>query len=84
MENSTTSMEYCTIFLQNNIPQNSHALSISVVHIMQHLSSLPEFGISDSRFSCYVGVPTDAYYIYPPNNMDGKMQNCKIQIKFTL
>ena len=38
MENSTTSMEYCTIFLQNNIPQNSHALSISVVHIMQHLS----------------------------------------------
>ena len=39
----------------------------------------PEFGISDSRFSCYVGVPTDAYYIYPPNNMDGKMQNCKIQ-----
>ena len=34
MENSTTSMEYCTIFLQNNIPQNSHALSISVVHIM--------------------------------------------------
>ena len=45
---------------------------------------LPEFGISDSRFSCYVGFPTDAYYIYPPNNMDGKMQNCKVQIKFTL
>ena len=44
----------------------------------------PEFGISDSRFSCYVGFPTDAYYIYPPNNMDGKMQNCKVQIKFTL
>lgn len=44
----------------------------------------PEFGISDSRSSCYVGFPTDAYYIYPPNNMDGKMQNCKVQIKFTL
>ena len=44
----------------------------------------PEFGISDSRFSCYFGFPTDAYYIYPPNNMDGKMQNCKVQIKFTL
>ena len=44
----------------------------------------PEFGISDSRFSCYVGFPTDAYYIYLPNNMDGKMQNCKVQIKFTL
>ena len=44
----------------------------------------PEFGISDSRFSCYVGFPTDAYYIYPPNNMDGKMQNCKVQMKFTL
>ena len=45
---------------------------------------IPEFGISDSRFSCYVGFPTDAYYIYPPNNMDGKMQNCKVQMKFTL
>ena len=46
--------------------------------------TLPEFRISDSRFSCYVGFPTDAYYIYPPYNMDGKMQNCKVQIKFTL
>ena len=44
----------------------------------------PEFGISNSHFSCYARFPIDAYYIYPPNNMDGKMQNCKIQIKFTL
>ena len=35
---------------------------------------LPEFGISDSRFSCYARFPTGAYYICPPNNMDGKMQ----------
>ena len=34
----------------------------------------PEFGISDSRFSCYARFPTCAYYICPPNNMDGKMQ----------
>ena len=39
----------------------------------------PEFGISDSRFSCYARFPTGAYYICPPNNMDGKMQNCKVQ-----
>ena len=45
---------------------------------------LPEFGISDSRFSCYARFPTGAYYICPPNNMDGKMQNCKVQMKFTL
>ena len=44
---------------------------------------LPEFGISDSRFPCYASFPTDVYYIYPPNNMDGKMQNSKVQIKFT-
>ena len=44
----------------------------------------PEFGISDSRFSCYARFPTCAYYICPPNNMDGKMQNCKVQMKFTL
>ena len=44
----------------------------------------PEFGISDSRFSCYARFPTGAYYICPPNNMDGKMQNCKVQMKFTL
>ena len=31
----------------------------------------PEFGISDSRFSCYARFPTGAYYIYHPNNMDG-------------
>ena len=43
----------------------------------------PEFGISDSRFPCYASFPTDVYYIYPPNNMDGQMQNCKVQIKFT-
>ena len=49
MENSTTSMEYCTIFLQNNIPQNSHALSISVVHIMQHLSSLIKIRIFNAQ-----------------------------------
>ena len=45
---------------------------------------IPEFGISDSRFSCYARFPTCAYYICPPNNMDGKMQNCKVQMKFTL
>ena len=44
----------------------------------------PEFGISDCRFSCYARFPIGAYYICPPNNMDGKMQNCKVQIKFTL
>ena len=44
----------------------------------------PEFGISDCRFSCYARFPTGAYYICPPNNMDGKMQNCKVQMKFTL
>ena len=49
MENSTTSMEYCTIFLQNNIPQNSHTLSISVVHIMQHLSSLKRIRIFNAQ-----------------------------------
>ena len=38
----------------------------------------PEFGISDSRFSCYARFPIGAYYICPPNNMDGKMQNCKV------
>ena len=45
---------------------------------------IPKFGISDSRFSCYARFPIGAYYIYPPNNMDGKMQNCKVQMKFTL
>ena len=49
MENSTTSMEYCTIFLQNNIPQNSHTLSISAVHIMQHLSSLKRIRIFNAQ-----------------------------------
>ena len=44
----------------------------------------PEFGISDCRFSCYARFPIGAYYICPPNNMDGKMQNCKVQMKFTL
>ena len=48
------------------------------------LTYKPEFGISDSRFSCYARFPTGAYYICPPNNMDGKMQNCKVQMKFTL
>ena len=36
--------------------------------------NLPEFGISDCRFSCYARFPIGAYYICPPNNMDGKMQ----------
>ena len=49
MENNTTSMEYCTIFLQNNIPQNSHTLSISAVHIMQHLSSLKRIRIFNAQ-----------------------------------
>ena len=44
----------------------------------------PEFGISDCRFSCYARFPIGAYYICPPNNRDGKMQNCKVQMKFTL
>ena len=50
----------------------------------QFIAYRPEFGISDSRFSCYARFPTGAYYICPPNNMDGKMQNCKVQMKFTL
>lgn len=33
----------------------------------------PEFGISNSCFSCYARFPIGAYYICPPNNMDGKM-----------
>ena len=37
-------------------------------------TNLPEFGISDCRFSCYARFPIGAYYICPPNNMDGKMQ----------
>ena len=49
MENNTTSMEYCTILLQNNIPQNSHTLSISAVHIMQHLSSLKRIRIFNAQ-----------------------------------
>ena len=55
---------------------------ISTIFAQQY--KLPEFGISDSRFSCYARFPTGAYYICPPNNMDGKMQNCKVQMKFTL
>ena len=34
---------------------------------------IPEFGISNSHFSCYARFPIGAYYICPPNNMDGKM-----------
>ena len=45
---------------------------------------IPEFGISDSRFSCYARFSIGAYYICPPNNMDGKMRNSKVQMKFTL
>ena len=45
---------------------------------------VPEFGISDCRFSCYARFPIGAYYICPPNNMDGKMQNCKVQMKFNV
>ena len=37
-------------------------------------TNLPEFGISNCRFSCYARFPIGAYYICPPNNMDGKMQ----------
>ena len=49
MENSTTSMEYCTILLQNNIPQSSHALFTSAVHIMQHTSSLKRIRIFNAQ-----------------------------------
>ena len=63
---------------------DTYQVEISLVGSQIYTAYQPEFGISDSRFSCYVGFPTDAYYIYLPNNMDGKMQNCKVQIKFTL
>ena len=33
-------------------------------------TNLPEFGISDCRFSCYARFSIGAYYICPPNNMD--------------
>lgn len=49
MENNTTSMEYCTILLQNNIPHSSHALSTSAAHIMQHLSSLIRIRIFNAQ-----------------------------------
>ena len=60
--------------LQIHLPD----LPTHTIHAHAHISRMlrhnyiPEFGISDSRFSCYVGVPTDAYYIYHPNNMDSK------------
>ena len=44
MENSKTSMEYCTILLQNNL-----ALSISGVHIMHYLSSLIKIRIFNAQ-----------------------------------
>ena len=49
MENNTTSMEYCTILLQNNIPQSSHALFTSAAHIMQHTSSLKRIRIFNAQ-----------------------------------
>lgn len=61
----------------DNVVIGTHAQLIGNVKI-------PEFGISDCRFSCYARFPIGAYYICPPNNMDGKMQNCKVQMKFTL
>lgn len=75
-----------TIFENTKLPLIKWFLAMHFIssHKKGISSYQPEFGISDSRFSCYVGFPTDAYYIYPPNNMDGKMQNCKVQIKFTL
>ena len=42
--------------------------------ILEKQDYKPEFGISDCRFSCYARFPIGAYYICPPNNMDGKMQ----------
>ena len=45
-----------------------------VEHMLSSIDYQPEFGISDSRFSCYARFPIGAYYICPPNNMDGKMQ----------
>ena len=59
-------------------------------HYLSHIgyyrlsAYIPEFGISDSRFSCYARFSIGAYYICPPNNMDGKMRNSKVQMKFTL
>ena len=49
----------------------------STMKVIRHESLgiyIPEFGISDCRFSCYARFPIGAYYICPPNNMDGKMQ----------
>ena len=38
-----------------------------------------ELTCKPSRFPCYAWFPTDAYYIYSPNNMDGQMQNFFVQ-----
>ena len=43
-------------------------------HASLSMTFQPEFGISDSLFSCYARFPPGAYYICPPNHMDGKMQ----------
>ena len=54
--------------------------SFSYILLLPYLSS----GYATVVFSCYARFPIGAYYICPPNNMDGKMQNCKVQMKFTL
>ena len=59
-------------------------MSSSFITNKDKFLSEPEFGISNCHFSCYARFPIGAYYICPPNNMDGKMQNCKVQMKFTL
>ena len=38
------------------------------------------YNVSPVVLSWYAWFPTDAYYIYSPNNMDGQMQNCKAQM----
>ena len=55
------------IFMEKRRP-----LNVAVLELISNI--LPEFGISDCRFSCYARFPIGAYYICPPNNMDGKMQ----------
>ena len=37
------------------------------------------YNVSPVVLSWYAWFPTDAYYIYSPNNMDGQMQNFFVQ-----
>ena len=77
----------CTLNVDNNLSilKNKMSKITRKIELIPDIENLtheesnqrcykPEFGISDCRFSCYARFPIGAYYICPPNNMDGKMQ----------